>query len=50
MADISPEYLSELREAFKDFDKDNNGTIAIKELGNTFFIFILQENILKYFN
>ena len=34
MADISPDYLNELRDAFKDFDKDNNGAIATKELGN----------------
>lgn len=30
----SPRLLSELREAFKEFDKDKDGFIGCKDLGN----------------
>lgn len=50
MSEISADYLNELRDAFKDFDKDNNGAIATKELGKIYFIKKFKENILKYFN
>jgi Ca2+-binding EF-hand superfamily protein len=49
MAEINPDYFNELQNAFKDFDKDNNGAIATKELGSNSKALFL-ENILRYFN